>query len=63
MSIPALPSFTPQIIQTSGLGPVAAGFPMLPQSPCDPLLHGMQQFSQLMQHKPDDEQDSDEASL
>lgn len=63
MSIPALPSFTPQIIQPQGLGAIAAGFPMLPQSPCDPMLNSIQQFSQLMQDKPEDEQDSDEASL
>lgn len=63
MSIQALPSFTPQIINATGLGSVAAGFPMLPQSPCDPMLNSIQQFSQLMQEKPEDEQDPDEASL
>ncbi len=63
MSIPALPSFTPQIIQPQGLGAIAAGFPMMPQQPCNPLLDSIQKFSQLMQEKPDDEQDPDEASL
>ncbi len=63
MSIQALPSFTPQIINAQGLGPVAAGFPMLPQPACDPMLTSIQQFSQLMQDKPEDEQDPDEASL
>jgi hypothetical protein len=63
MSIPALPSFTPQIISAQGLGSVAAGFPMLPQQPGNPLLDSIQQFSQLMLEKPEDEQDPDEVSL
>ncbi|HET7868144.1 MAG TPA: hypothetical protein VFL86_27360 [Burkholderiaceae bacterium] len=63
MSIQALPSFTPQILNATAPGSLAAGFPMLPQSPCDPLFNSIQQFSRLMQEKPDDEQDPDEASL
>jgi hypothetical protein len=65
MSINALPSLTPQIINAQGTNPVAAGFPMLPQDPGNPVLASIQQFSQLMLQKPEDsdETDSDDASL
>lgn len=62
MSINALPSFTPQILNAQGINPCAAVMPMLPQDLGTPLLASIQQFSQLMQPKADsDESESDEA--
>jgi hypothetical protein len=64
MSINALPSFTPQILNAQGINPCAAVMPLLPQGPGNPMLAGIQQFSQLMQPKDDsDESETDEASL
>jgi hypothetical protein len=64
MSIPALPSFTPQIINPQGLNPFGAAFPMPLTDPGNQVLASIQQFSQLMQPKPDEtEDDTDEASL
>lgn len=64
MSIPALPSFTPQIINTQGANPFGAAFSMPLTDPGNQVLASIQQFSQLMQPKPDEpEDDTDEASL
>lgn len=62
MSIPALPSFTPQILNVQGINPCAAVMPMMPQDPGNSLLASIQQFSQLMQPKVDsDESEEEEA--
>ena len=62
MSINALPSFTPQILNAQGINPCAAVMPMLPQDPGNSMLASVQQFSQLMQPKTEtDESETDEA--
>lgn len=62
MSINALPSFTPQILNAQGINPCAALMPMLPQDPGNSMLASVQQFSQLMQPKTEtDESETEEA--
>jgi hypothetical protein len=64
MSIPALPSFTPQIINAQGANPFGAAFSMPLTDPGNQVLASIQQFSQLMQPKPaEPDEDTDEASL
>lgn len=73
MSINALPSFTPQILNTQILNPQGMHtqvinpsvplMPMMPQDPGNPLLASIQKFSQLMLPKDDEDSETDEVSL
>lgn len=61
MSTTAMPLFTSQIINTQGVNPFGAAFPMPLVDPGHQMLASIQQFSQLMQQKPEEPEDTDEA--